>query len=701
MTRRLLLLALALVPLACGRERPVAADRPPVIIISVDTLRADHLPVYGYLGVKTPAVDALAKDGVVFENAYAHVPLTLPSHLSLLTGTHPAAHAVRDNLGYRFDAAAHPTIPSLVKTAGYATGAAVSAYVLRGDTGIGAAFDHYDDAMDATEGAVVGELQRAGGGTVAAAEGWVEANRRRPFFFLLHLFEPHAPYAPPEPFRTEYAGREYDGEIAAADSMVGRFVSFLKEKGIYDSAVIVFLSDHGEGLGDHGESQHGIFLYREAIRVPLIVKLPASKRAGQRVSAPVQLIDVLPTIAAIAGVAPPDGPGGRSLLEIADGKWPDRRIFSETMYPRIHLGLADLASLVDATHHYIEAPRAELYALAADPGEKRNVLSDERRVAAAMKREIDGFDRTLAAPTGISAEEAAKLSALGYLSAAVPDGGGALADPKDRIADLEASARAAQLVAAGRAGEALEILRGLVERNPRFADAWSQLGEVYAKSGRPEESIAAYRRAIEVAPMLASDAAVSLAESYLVLRKIDESIEHAKIGLSVHPAAAHAVLARAYLTKGDLGPAESEARWLVDDPSRHVEGLVVMAQLHVAQKRLDDAAGLTRRAREEIAAGAAPVPNLAFVEGDVLARRGRIAEAKRAFREEAEEFPRNREAFVRLAVLQTLEGNLREAERTFQRMAKASPDPSSYALAAETFERLGHPKLAAKWRGHR
>src|ERR1035437_2101717 len=230
---------LALLAAGCRKERPggglLPSKRGPVIIISIDTLRADHLPLYGYNGVKTPNIDAPAKDGIAFEEAWAHVPLTLPSHVAMLTGELPAANGVRNNLGYRFDAATHATIPSLLKKEGYATGAAVSAYVLRGSTGLAAAFDSYDDVMDSSEGASVVELQRSGTRTLAVSEKWIDANRKRPFFFMLHLYEPHAPYDPPEPFRSEYAGHEYDGEIAAADAVVGGFVSFLKEKNLYRS----------------------------------------------------------------------------------------------------------------------------------------------------------------------------------------------------------------------------------------------------------------------------------------------------------------------------------------------------------------------------------------------------------------------------------------------------------------------------------
>jgi arylsulfatase A-like enzyme/Flp pilus assembly protein TadD len=687
----------------CRKGRPggglLPSRRGPVIIISIDTLRADHLALYGYNGVKTPNIDALAKDGIAFEEAWAHVPLTLPSHVAMLTGKLPAENGVRDNLGYRFDAAAHATIPSLLKTQGYATGAAVSAYVLRGSTGLAAAFDFYDDVMDNTEGSSAGELRRSGTRTLAVSEKWIDENRERPFFFMLHLYEPHAPYDPPEPFRSEYTGHEYDGEIAAADAVVGGFVSFLKEKNLYDNATIIFMSDHGEGLGDHGESQHGLFLYRESIRVPLVLKLSGSKKGGTRIATPVELIDIFPTVAQIVKADLPKTLAGRSLLAIAEGEEPDRRIFSETMYPRIHLGLSDLASLVDATHHFIDAPHPELYDMRSDPQEKKNILAEQSRVFAAMKREAVTHDRTLQAPTSVSREEAAKLSALGYLSAPVSAAGSEPGDPKDHIADLEAAAEAAKLTDTGRVEEAFAVLRGLVARNPRFADAWWQLGRAYEGAGRLEDSIAAYRKTIDISPMLLPDVAISLAQSYLSLGRVDDSVAHAKVGMAAHPGAAHAVLAKAYLSKGNLAAAENEALWLTNDPTRHIEGLVAMAQVRTAQKRFDDAWSLAESARTEVAArGGQPVPLLAFARGDLLARRGQTAEAEQAFRDEMRLFPRDREAFVRLAALQTLQGRVPDAERTFEQMLKASPGRSSYLIAADAFQTLGQTGAATRWR---
>ncbi len=692
-----LALLISMVWVSCGRERPgsggtEATGSGPVILISIDTLRADHLPVYGATGVETPHIDALARDSIVFENAYAHVPLTLPSHVTMLTGLLPAEAGVRSNLGYRFDAAAHPTIPMLLKANGYATGAAVSAYVLRGATGLGAAFDHYDDRMDrSSTHAALGDVQRSGRATVAAALQWIRSRGDRPFFFMLHLFEPHAPYSPPEPFRSRYAANPYDGEIAASDADVGELIGALRASGIYDRATIILVSDHGEGLGDHGEAQHGIFLYREAIHVPLILKLPGGEMSGKRAGTPVQLADILPTVAEIAGFAVPPSAKGRSLVAIAKGDVPaGRRILSETMYPRIHLGWSDLVSLIDATHHYIDAPRPELYDLERDPRETRNVLADNRRVYASMRAEVLTHDRSLTAPVNVDPEEAAKLAALGYLgSSSTAAAGSKLPDPKDGIQDLERIDATSRLTAQGKYREAVAVLREVLARNESYADAWTRLAKTLEDMGRPEEALEAYKKTMEVAPMLAPGTALSMAEVYLRTGRFDDSIRHAELALGVHPATARMAIAQAHLAKRDLDAAERESSALLNDPERRNDATVLLAQVRIAARRLSEALQLLDEVeRQTSGTGETVPPNYWFARGDAVARLNRLPEAEQAFEEELRIYPKNREAYVRLAVLQLLAGRDAEAQRTFDRMIRANPEPSSRVLVEDTLRTL-------------
>jgi len=347
-SRALLLILLTAAVLAgChepGTESAGTFPGAPIVVISIDTLRSDHLPAYGYKGVETPALDALRKDAVLFERVYSHTPLTLPSHVSLLTGVLPSRHGVRDNIGYAFEAEKYPFLPRLLGRAGYATGAAVSAYVLRGETGLAKGFDVYDDGISLRPTEALGNSQRSGRESSRAALDWLGTvqgdSPEKPFFLFLHLYEPHTPYAPPEPFAARYSAVPYDGEIATADAIVGDFLGELKKRGLYDRAIIALLSDHGEGLGDHGEQEHGILLYREALQVPLFLKLPGAKLGGATVAAPAQIVDLAPTLLALAGQPVPQGPqrmDGGSLLALGRKGAPARPIYAETWYPRLQL----------------------------------------------------------------------------------------------------------------------------------------------------------------------------------------------------------------------------------------------------------------------------------------------------------------------------------------------------------------------------
>src|SRR5581483_6493338 len=672
----------------------ITASGAPVVLISVDTLRADHLPAYGYQGVQTPAIDALRKDSILYSSAWSHVPLTLPSHVSILTGELPPDNGVRNNIGFPFDAKKHATIASLLKANGYATGAAISAYVLRGNTGLSSAFDFYDDRIAIRGGEVLGNLQRDGHATERVAEEWIDAHAGGPFFFMLHLYEPHSPYEPPEPFKSRYAAQPYDGEIATADDVVGQFLAHLKAKGIYDKAIIVFLSDHGEGLNEHGEEEHGIFLYREAIHVPLLLKLPGSQRHGETVSKPAQLIDLLPTLTALTGANTPPGLKGKSLLDDLSG----RSIYSETLYPRIHLGWSDLRSITDEHFHYIDAPRPELYA-GDDVAEKANVLEQNRRVYAAMRKELEPFPREMPQVGNIDPEEAKKLAALGYLSSSPAQSSGPLPDPKDHIGELQLLARARALTKEQRYGEAIAAYRSLLEKNPRITDAWTLLASLQERLGRYQEAVDTYKKAIQISPTVAGEFSLSLANVFLMMNNADDAIRHAQLGMNVNPGNAHVILGRGAMLKGDLETANREAQAAMTTFNYKVPGEILLAEILVRQRRLPEAASMIDQALQQVQEQHLEVPPLLFyVRGDILARMNQTQPAIDSFNEEIKRYPNERLAYANLAVIYVLTGRNADANETFERMVKANPDPSAYKAAADTFAQIGQPQLAARWR---
>ncbi len=685
---------------ACSPPEPSAGDvsfpGAPVVLISIDTLRADHLPDYGYREIETPGLSALARDSILFENAYSHSPLTLPSHLSVFTGLLPQEHGVRNNVGYRFDGGRHGTLAALYRRQGYATGAAVSAYVLRGATGADAGFDFYDDSISSRAGVPVGQLQRSGRLTAEIGRRWIAEQGTRPFFFFLHLFEPHTPYDPPEPHRSRH-DLAYDAEIAAVDEIVGTFLAGLKELGVYDRAVIVLLSDHGEGLQDHGEQEHGVFLYREAIHVPLLLKLPGSqgRPPGGTEAAAVQLIDVFPTLAGLSGLAPTVDLPGLSLLKASPG----RQIYSETLYPRIHLGWSELRSLIDGRYHLIQAPRRELYDLVADPGEKVDLVARERRVDREMTEALEAFGGEVTMPPEVDPQAAAALAALGYVGSVKAEAGAALPDPKDHIAEIAELRRAFALAAEARWAEAISVLRGLVRKTPRFMDAWNKLALTLDAAGLYEEALAAYEQALRRDPALAGEYALAMSLIHLKLGRFDQAIAHAELAASRHPAKARLLLGRAALEQGRPEAAEEHVKQVLDDPNERFRAAVLLARVRTAQGRLEEALELVETTRRQVAGAAAgPVESLAFVHGDLLARLNRNREAEVAFREEIERFPRQRQPYANLALLLVVDGRPAEAHALLEQLGKRNPSRETYLFAAKTLEYLGDRHTAEDWK---
>lgn len=694
--RRFLAAALAAAVLgACSREAPVPPiyRNAPVIIISIDTLRADHLPMFGYRGVATPHLDSLRGDGVLFTSAYSHVPLTLPSHTALFTGLLPPHNGVRNNLGYVLDAK-RVTIASFLKKEGYDTGAAVSAFVLRGSAGLAQSFDFYDDAIANRPGIPAGSLQRSGRVTEDIANRWVARHDSKPFLFFFHIFEPHSPYEPEEQFRS--VANAYDGEIATADAIAGDFIESLKRRGIYDRAIIVMLSDHGEGLDQHGEPEHGIFLYREDIHVPLVVKLPGNAMRGSTIAAPVGLVDVFPSIAQLIGAKPPANLDGRSLFGRLDDR---RRIYSESLYPRIHLGWSELRSLEDGQKHFIEAPKPELYDMRRDPAETTNIISDDRRTYAQMRDEMARYHDQALLPTHIDPEEAKKLAALGYLSSVAAPANGELPDPKDRINEIAKMVDATRLLNEHRNDEAIAAFKVIVAENPRLTDAWNELGSALEAAGRNEEASQIYRKAIETTPELAGEFGLRRAAVLLRLEHYDEAERHASLGERSNPGGTHLMLSRIALARKNYAQAEQEARMAMRDANNRVAAEVLLAQVMAQQGRVEEAMPVIAQAGKEIAQEKlGEIESYHFARGDILARMNRYGEAIAEFKREIALFPRNRQPYANLYLVYMVRNDPGSAQRTLEEMARAIPGKPTLLFAAKTAEALGDHGSAAEWR---
>jgi choline-sulfatase len=703
--RTLGLLVLALAISGCRHAREVihAGDfrGAPVVLVSIDTLRADHLPVYGYAAGSTPTLDRLAQSGIVFDDAYSHTPLTLPSHASILTGRLPFHHGVRDNIGYALPAGER-TLAERFRAAGYATGAAVSAYVLRRQTGINRGFEFFDDRLEiAGTGESLSDTQRDGKLTVDALSAWIDARSTRPLFAFLHLYEPHTPYSPPP---SHAMAQPYDGEIAYADELVGRLFDRLAVRGLFDRAVVAVVSDHGEGLGDHGEAEHGIFLYRESLRVPWILRLPGGRNAGTRIRGPVGLVDVAATLLDLTGVEPGGGDGASLVASLGSGVAADRTIYSETQYPRLHFGWSDLASATGARYRLIRAPRRELYDISNDPTERRNIAPAMAATASALdgwlERATSGS--VVAAPKAVPSRVRERLNALGYVgSAPSPDPGNRspLADPKDKIAAYEALRRAQTLTTSGRDADAAIELERLVADEPRMLDAWELLAKTRIKLGRTKDGLQAFGRVLEIDP-LKPETHLAIARILALERQPAQAREHAELAVERDPAAAYELLAELAMDAGRPAEASALAKRSIDeDASRYMSHFILGVVAHREGRCADAIPAFERAIDAKRSEPHAVVRNLHAELADCLARSGRAADAEREFEAELADIPASPEARVGLATLYRSQGRDDDARRTLGGIVTAAPEPTadSYWTVIRSFNVLGDAQAAREW----
>jgi choline-sulfatase len=700
-------LASALVALAIKSylTRP-AGPGGPVIVVVIDTLRADRLPVYGYTAGRTPALTAFAQESVVFDRAYAHAPQTLPSHVSMFTGRLPFEHKVRDNLGFTL-APNTPTLAAVFRSAGYKTGGFVSAFVLRPETGVGQGFEVYDATfppMAADRSAA--QVQRPGPQTLAAAEAWLDSLASNRFFLFFHLYEPHKPYRPPERFK---GLPPYDGEVAFADEIVGGLFSSLKKRGWYDAATIVVVADHGEGLGDHIEEEHGLFLYDEVIRVPLIVRLPRAQFAGRRVKEPVQHIDLVPTLAALEGLRPPAGLRGRDLSVAlsGSGSLAAQGIYAEALYPRYHFGWSELLSFTDDRFRYIKAPREELYDLERDPGEKTNVAAERTQATTALRSALDALvaGRDIDAPSTVSDEDRQRLAALGYVgtqsSASTTAAGVTRADPKDKAPLLRAYRQAVERIGEGKLDEGARLLRGILDEDPAMIDVWSQYATVLGRLGRYEDAFKAYARVIALEPD-EPNGPLGAASMLLTLNRFDDARAHAELALKSAPSEAHQALALiAVARKRDDEAIRQAELATAADPGLPMPAFI-KGTIAYNNQQFDRALGFLLEAQKGYAKRSAQAKDLNFMIGDSLARLERYQEAEPYLREEVRLYPQHVRARVGLAMLFQSTGREADAERTLTDLVRDVPSQEAASMAASVWRMFGRPDRAAavdaEWR---
>lgn len=713
-----------------------------VLLVSVDTLRADRLGSYGYQTASTPVLDALAARGLRFEQAATVAPLTLPAHTSLLSGTFPTFHGVRDN-GTFYVNDTITTLAEVLQSRGYRTGGFVGAFVLDHRWGIAQGFDHYFDAFDLSNYQMAAGLdaaQRPGSEVVDHALAWLDEDRDRPFLAWVHLYDPHSPYTPPEPYRSRFPATmqgAYDAEIAATDAQIGRLLDRLRESARLDDTIVVVVSDHGESLGEHGEQQHGFFVYDAAVRIPLIVAGPGVP--ARAVPEQVRIVDVMPTILDLVGAEVPSDVQGVSLLPLGRGEELELLGFSETWYPRYHYGWSELTAVSNGQYKFIAAPRRELYDTQADPGETRDLAASNPRMADALERALrematrTAVAATPQAPRAIDPAVEERLRALGYVATSVsraalverPRG-----DPKDRISLYNLLKLAGSDSVAGRLDEAIAKVRTVLAADPEVIEAHTILGNIHTKAGRLPDAIKAYQQALAVDPEH-EGAAWSLALAYRQAGKLDEARAGFERVLELNPRGAKALyqLATLSMGKGDFAGAAATLEKGLDLGDRAVflvkiaEARLELKQLDAAQAALAEAIkinpeqsmahydlGLVHEARGEWQAAASAYeaeikvsPKLYqphFNLARLLARGGRPADAITHFRAAVEKNPEFGTGFLYLAKAHLDAGNLKDAEAAATKGLASKPDagmiPLGHYVLADIYSRQGREADAAR-----
>lgn len=591
-TGRVSLVFLTALICACGEraEPPGRVGGPSVVLISIDTLRSDRLSSYGYTAGFTPRLDEFAGHATLFARAYSSCPLTLPAHATLLTGLDPPDHGVRDNRGFALDGA-HPTLAERLREHGYRTSGFVSSMVLRRSTGIARGFDVWDDGMDGDTSRTF--AQRRGDETVARAIEWLDRRGDGPFFLFVHLYDPHSPYAAPEPWNGRFDD-PYDAEIAWTDALIGRLLDALSERGLYREALVLVVSDHGEGLGDHIETEHGLLLYREALQVPLIVKYPGQTGGELRRDA-VGLIDVMPTVLDVVGNAAPDLPGRSLRLPAPDTP---RGLYAETFFPKHQYGFSPLRSAIRGNLHFIEAPRSELFDLETDPQERSNLMRT-RSAPPSLLAVLDAVGNGREVRAEISPEEQEKLASLGYVGGAEIDAaGGPLPDPKDRVAEVEELFRLVDAV--GKRPDPVAELR-LVELIENLGVRNESLSRSVANNlllaGRAEAA------AKVLAPFAESDrieTRILLGQAATTTGAFEAAERHFRSGLAIDDEHAGASLGLGILFLS-MGRADRARPWLEQALARDpwlAEGWNALAVIHASAEDWTAAIEAWRRAVE-------------------------------------------------------------------------------------------------------
>ena len=649
--------AVYIVTRSTGRKTVLRDDRLNVLLVTLDTTRADRLGCYGYSRGKTPNLDALAAAGVLFQNVYAQVPLTLPSHCSIMTGTTPLSHGVHNNGSYVL-APGRTTLAEMLKARGYLTAAFVASFSIDSRFGLDQGFDLYDDNFLPGLPMKPVNSERRADAVAALFTAWLDGLAGEPFFAWVHFFDPHLPYRPPAPYDAEFSSNPYDGEIAFMDEAVGTVIGKLRQKNLRERTLVVLAGDHGEAFGEKVEMGHGVFLYDGTLKVPLILYAPGRLPEGRVVPSRVRLTDIVPTVLDMVKTPVPDDVEGQSLIPLIDrGKGRDRDAYIETFYPRENYGWSELIGLVSGEWKYIRAPRPELYNLVTDPAENRNGAAVEKNLASDMARRLEAFvlkgaGVETAANRTLTAEEQERLRSLGYVNFSGGGTASAAADPKDK----------------------LDVLR------------LAQIAEGYELEGRYAEARDAYAGLLDLVPESPASY-VNLALCQARLKKFDEAIATLRLGTERMPGSAilHIRLGHTYLVTGRAEEAIASMDRTIALEPRNVDAYTAAASAL-------DSLGRKAEARLYLEKAAAVEPENKFLRTSLamnLASTGDVARAIEVFKALIKDYPGDHVLRQHLGVAYGLIGDYASAVDSFKQAIAIIPTPTAFLKLAVTLEKAG------------
>ena len=635
------------------------------MLVSIDTCRADRLNCYGYARKTTPNLDLLAQDGVLFKSAITPIPQTLPAHTSMLTGTYPPVHGVRLNDGYHVSDS-NVTLSEILEAVGYQTAAFVGGYPLDSSFGLDQGFQTYDDRFPGA-GEPGAENERLAEDVNRSAESWLEKHTEKPFFMFVHYYDLHNPYAPPAPFSTTYSDDPYSGELAYVDRCIGQLIDMLKARGTYDDTLFIVTGDHGEGLLEHGERQHGFLAFQSTLHVPLIIRVPKGGARGIQVSQPVSLVDIVPTVLDLIGLDTPSRVQGtdlRGYLEGTPARVIQRPLYAETLWP-VSYGCSPLYALVDGEWKYILSSKPELYNLTRDGGEVTNLVDQQPQISEGLRTKLVAMQESMNASgpsqagAGPDEEALQRLESLGYVGGGAVEASGGKVDanreaPIDFVPVFERLQAAVGMMAEARYREAQEELSKLVALRPDFYIAYFQLGVLAQHEHRSDEAARNFSKAVSILKKMGDDTAQSPLDShnrdYWMVRcrtelgcellnqgKLDEAIAEFQNALHVDPR-----FCRAYV---GIGAALQQKGKVDEAVAQFEEALKINPKYATAHRAL----------------------------GMILEKRGKFDEAAAHFRAFLNAEPNSRTALSSLGVVLDKQGRHDEAIACFRKALALDP----------------------------